>query len=366
MPRLLRVLTLASALLALVGTLPASTATAQVFSLDDNPSAPINAPFLPPFQSAEDPYGFATWAAGAGLVGPSPSLGLGFFDADGLLFGPALDFTWAPPVDFVNALSSNHGNRPLAGFAFRFSVDRGTRGVAGSAVAAQAGLNQQPADIYTTTSFFPNPNTYLGFPFGAACPTVLPSAGVGGGNVLFINQDAPGFVPLVPATVVAPAITPGSHDNVDAYEDWNVPFSAVGGPIYFSYPIAQRTAWGGVGDPAGIYRTGLGGPGFNPPFWASPGMIGLMPVKDDIDALLVFDISLANRAQGGVDYALFSLAPGSASLAAFAGCPGVSDGAVFFTDFRGGFAVFAFPGDLGLVPNPGGDVGLDALGDTPC
>ncbi|MEO0629412.1 MAG: hypothetical protein AAFY46_01625, partial [Planctomycetota bacterium] len=52
----------------------AGSASAQVFSLDDNPSAPLtSAPFAGLF-SAEDPFGLFLPAVAAGRIGPSPSL----------------------------------------------------------------------------------------------------------------------------------------------------------------------------------------------------------------------------------------------------------------------------------------------------
>lgn len=349
MPRPLRGFALAFTALALVGT----PLLAQSFSLDDNPSAPLTGPFVPPHLSAEDPYGVG--ACAPGLTGPSPSLaapGGPYFDSDGLLAGPALDFRWVPNIDFVNAFSSNHALRDLPAFNLRFSVDRAGAGVGGSAVAAQAALGQHPADIFTGVALFPSPKGFLGSLL-PGCPVLLPSAGVGGTNRLFIDQAALG---LGPATG---PIGAGTHDNVDAYEEFISPLA--GTTTYFSYPPAQA-AWWGAGDPAALYWApgGVAPPPVPAP-WATAGQIGLVPGADDIDALLVWDWSASGAAVGGMDYALFSLAPGSASLAA---C-GLSDAHVFFTDFSGAFGIFALPGDLGLVGGPGCG-GIDALGNTPC
>ena len=66
-----------------------------------------------------------------------------------------------------------------------------------------------------------------------------------------------------------------------------------------------------------------------------------------------------------IDYALFTLAPGSASLGAI----GLDAGDVFFTDFTGLFALYAPSPSLGVVPQPPGfpyqTSNVDAM-DTYC
>ena len=54
----------------------------------------------------------------------------------------------------------------------------------------------------------------------------------------------------------------------------------------------------------------------------------------------------------GIDFAIFSLSPGSASLLAMGGV--INDSDVFFTDFTGLFAVYATAGSLGLLGDPAG------------
>ncbi len=82
--------------------------------------------------------------------------------------------------------------------------------------------------------------------------------------------------------------------------------------------------------------------------------------NDDVDALVMWDRNILggpghggnpNGAEPGIDYALFSLGPGSFSLgqAAFPGGPLLSPADVFFTDFSGSFALYALGSDLGLA-----------------
>lgn len=79
----------------------------------------------------------------------------------------------------------------------------------------------------------------------------------------------------------------------------------------------------------GIYASGLD--------------IGLVP-GDVLDALALSDAGLAGFLDPTLDVALFSLAPGSPSLAAF----GLSAADVFITDFTGGFGLYASFIQLGL------------------
>jgi hypothetical protein len=122
------------------------------------------------------------------------------------------------------------------------------------------------------------------------------------------------------------------------------------------------------------------GPGgvANMPFaWA--GQMGLdaggdNPNSDSIDALIMLDRGvLGGPATGGpgaqptIDYALFSLAPGSLSLAQWQ----LDAADVFFTDFQGNFWLYAPAGSLGLRSLPGGESGhggdnVDALERRAC
>ncbi len=73
--------------------------------------------------------------------------------------------------------------------------------------------------------------------------------------------------------------------------------------------------------------------------------------RDNIDSLVVWDLGAPHGpawngpgAEPGLDFALFTLSPGSQSLMAL----GLTPGTVFFTDFTGAFAVYCFEWDLAL------------------
>ena len=88
--------------------------------------------------------------------------------------------------------------------------------------------------------------------------------------------------------------------------------------------------------------------------------MGLVPFEDSIDALVMYDnnqkpLPVSNPNAPGmiepvIDYALFSLAPGSMSLQIW----GLDAADVFFTDFTGAFAVYAPSQSLGLIMSPPG------------
>ena len=111
-------------------------------------------------------------------------------------------------------------------------------------------------------------------------------------------------------------------------------------------------------------------PGMTP--YAPAGQLGIVPgpggpaPSDCIDALVIWDDGMQGSptwggpgAEPSLDYALFSLAPGSVSLWQH----GLSEADIFFTNFTGSFWLYASAADLGLVGIPGPAIGanVDAL-----
>jgi len=340
--------------LVMVGVcLLAGNAWSMSFGLDDNPSF-VGLMGL----GAEDPYRVGR-APGAGLA-PSPSmLMIGAFDGDILMPGPGIPAIqlFTPNGMFVNALSAN---TPATDQDIRldFSVDRLSLGLPGTSVSGQAGLFQQPGDIFTSTAVFTSPGAFAGGGLGG----ILPTAGVGGGNVLTVDESALTLTAsIVPGTLIGPAV-PGApfgvatHDNVDSFE-WSV-LDADGdlrndGWMYFSVNPDEAMMVGLSS--ADIFDVAPGASA-NPavPFAPAPSM-GLDtfggPASDDIDALVMWDRNRLGGpafggpgAEPGIDYALFSLSTGSATLGAL----GLSESDIFFTDFTGLFGVYAFGSDIGL------------------
>lgn len=364
----------------------AGSASAQSFSLDDNPSAPLtSAPFAGLF-SAEDPFGLFLPAVAAGRVGPSPSLInplMGFTDGDILRFPPAgpvpvLDVV-PPAGTYLNALSADHGifhPDVSPDMNIRFSVDRATDGLPGTELAKQFSLNQQPGDIFVTEELFPNPGVFVGTLGGGGFAGLLPTAipGAPGFNILEIDELDLGLIAGVPtsSTDPAPPIAAGEHDNVDAYNvlpDTSLDLdgdSITDIDYFFSVPPASAFVVGVSA--ADLFAVPKGFPS-NPPFpWASAPMMGLdsfgfppnpqLELLDDIDGVVVWDLGeLFNpddpngqrMAEPERDFALFSLSESSASLDAIrsTGLP-VDGSTIFFTDFSGAFAVYLFGSQVGV------------------
>jgi hypothetical protein len=166
-----------------------------------------------------------------------------------------------------------------------------------------------------------------------------------------------------------PAIASGTHDNVDALNFQ--PFDTNGDRVtdrWLYWSLNPDAAWMQGMLEAEIYDIAPGGGPVMPgPAYAQPWQMGLNLVgEDDIDGLIVWDQAApGGPAWGGpgaepqLDYALFSLSHGSATLAQW----GLSPGDIFFTDFNGSFALYASAIDLGLNVAAGaiGSDNVDAL-----
>jgi hypothetical protein len=363
--------------------LAVSAAWGLSFSLDNNPQAPLrSSPAVPPWGlGAEDEFGVTV--PGPALA-PSPSIALVPASPGGAAPGgdgtvislgpPALFF--GPNGSWIDAFSTNKKPSTL-NIPIDFSVDRLTTGKAGSGLAVEAACNQQPGDIYQSTATFTNPSFFAGtLPAMGFGPFVgnLATAGSapGGSNTLVLNQSALGLTvtgvvgQLTPAGQWVKPAAAGTHDNVDAF-DWATQ-APTGGPpftgrynVHTYFAIAPDEGAIVVQSAAHIYDVQANAPGTvsGSPF-ATALTMGLDTFgtnTDSIDGLVMWDVNLLGGphwggpgGEWGLDYALFSLAPGSASLATF----NLSANDVFFTDFTNRFAVYALSTDLGMFAAPGG------------
>jgi hypothetical protein len=342
-----------------------SASTASSFTLDDNPAAPIASALgsIPGF-GAEDPFGLVGPA-----LAPSPSVGTGGGDDGSVLApGPALQHI-GPNGAYMDSLSTNHASNGLP-IRISFSVDRNSIGALGSAVAGRSALFRQPGDIYTTTDLYADPGTFAGTLGGGPFAGVL-AAPLGGAASNTLAVDGVTGLGLVAPN--AP-ISAGSHDNVDGFDFAFVDVAPADGLFdvhaYFTVNPDESV---GLGFSSADILDVAAGAASNPlAAYALAGTMGLDTLgaaSDSVDALVVFDNDQLGGpgfggpgAQSGVDYALFSLAPGSATLNSL----GLSSSDVFFTDFSGAFALYAASSGLGLVPSIGGapfggDDNIDAL-----
>jgi len=347
----------------LVLTLASGSMFGQEFSLDDDPTFPITGPNVPPFRSAEDEFGLNLPATLAGLIGPSPSLGMGpFLDSDILTPGPAPFI--ALPFAFVDSVSSDHNPNNTAmhlvnpWIAIRFSIDRATGGLnAVDPSWIQASNMDQPADIFQGSIAFQHPGNWCPSPPPVMPPWggILPPAGTGGASTNFLISDNT-FFGLGPFP-----------DNIDAYNV--LPPLTPNGFVYFTLHAAEMALSGFSGADLLVRVPG----GAVQPYAPAPTM-GLDtlrgPKSDSIDALIIWE-------NGGdpahhdpdVDYALFSLAPASGTLLALQamGIP-AGPGTVFFTPFNGNFYIYIWPSDVSAGPFPSPpllgnryDTNIDAL-----
>jgi hypothetical protein len=392
----------------------ASGAVGQSFSLDGRPTGSDSRALGVPFygNGAEDEFGLAI--EDIPVLAPSPSLGE--YDS-GMIFSPSFPpppglnspIPFAPNGFWVDAFSTNQFGKDQGKIRLHFSVDRMGQGYAGSGSGLhdQAAKNQQPGDIFTTNTWFDNPAGFRNRPVtGTGYQGVLSSAGAiasPGLNFLRINQSELGLTVVgtrrgepTPASVEVEAASTGTHDNVNAFDFANqkiitASFTFPGIPVPITGDFAVYDEWSYFAvtpfeaavvnaDPAHTTAPISAADVFdvapetikNPEIaWATAEMMGLDSAganTDSVDALIVFDRGDGGHrfgrtgvpgdspgAEPGVDFALFSLAPGSSTLALEQSGNSILDaGDVFFTDFRGGFWVYAYASDLGVYRSPGG------------
>ncbi len=337
----------------------------QDFSLDDNPSPPwgpwgLNAPPVAPYLSAEDEFGLGLTGSMAGFIGPSPTLQSGFSDADILGPGPVISMVFPPPPHYMDCFCADHGAYTQDQYQkiwLRFSIDRATGGYQPwDQTYQQASNHEQCGDIFMELTAFSHPGNFIPLPFATVYGGALATAGTG---LLAPNARAydESFFGLIPQVRFTP-YQPGSHDNIDGYND--LPPGAISNyNIFFALHPASAFSYiiqGILVSAADIFISPAGGLNFNTTPYATASQVGLDFLglnTDSIDALVLWDYGTPGACDPGVDYALFSLAPGSQTLTALwnLGFP-VSAGSVFLTDFQGYFYQYAYPTDLGVGPYP--------------
>ncbi len=207
-----------------------------------------------------------------------------------------------------------------------FSVDRLTLGVAGPLtpldVFGQAGLSQQAGDVFVTTNALGVGSVPLGI------------------NSVHINQNFFGEVP-----VIGPLVNnAGNQDNLDAlsFEEFDLTGDQwQDRPVYFSLDSLSPTLVAGGFSAADILSSPSGGGVIG--VFATALQMGLQ-LNDDLDALALLDLNSDGIVALGTDMALFSLAPGSPTLAGL----GASPADLFLTTFNGTSFVRYSAASLGL------------------
>jgi len=216
-----------------------------------------------------------------------------------------------------------------------FSVDRASIGaVAGPMppwdVPGQSGLNQQAGDIFVTIDQAGVWSVPVGF------------------NFLRDNQNLMGEIPQVLPT----APNPGpNQDRLDALSFEEFDLNGDGAQdlaVYFSLDSASPSLPPAFSAADILLSAAVGGLGV----YAPAASMGLL-VDDDLDALALLDAGTVGALDPNVDVALFSLAPGSPTLATL----GASPADVFMTGFAGTSFVRYPAASLGLLL----DDNVDAL-----
>lgn len=251
-----------------------------------------------------------------------------------------------PPISFglgamdnMDALSANTHTSSKLSYHLMFSADRASVGQPASPYNAEAANNQAASDLWRTS-------LTAGSPAGAmsACaPVLIPTPP----HVLHRNQTAFNLGrTAAPGVAVAPP-----QDNVDGVEMDVLDIDANGihdFDVYFSLDAASPALFASGAD---IYFSPAGGGPFF--IFSFPPQIGLV-AGDELDALVMWDRGVIGAPDPGIDFALFSLAPGSPSLGA------ASAASIFVTDFNFAFCPFAQAGLLGMQAADNVD-GLDVV-----
>ncbi len=297
--------------------------------------------------TASDIYGEAMGPVGMGwdVGGPGP-----------LLHVTAASYGLAP-ADDCDAHSLGHNDPQFPPIVY-FSASQKSRGAWNTQYRHQANRNQAAGDRFVTNGWM-SLSPAQSYATGMPAWLTLWQPGLGP-NLLSANQTRFNEIPSIPPPATNPILDPLQIDDMDALElhpmDVNGD-SLHDPPIFFSFAPGSPSL-PPLGSPAAIY--------LSPPSsgifyqWAVPAMMGLKPT-DDIDALVVYGMSQnTQQPTPGVDYALFSLAPGN-SL-------GISGADVLVTSFQGYSGVYLRAKDIGLLGRDNVD-GLDVepaiQGDPP-
>jgi hypothetical protein len=269
------------------------------------------------------------------------------------------------PLDNNDGQSNGEANPQLAPVIY-FSADDASMGVLGTEYWMQAIRGQAAGDRFVTNGqASASPVAVM----GGAGPAIIVGPAIPARpsiNLLSLNQDwyweIPSIRPL-PFNTYVPNPNETAMDDMDALEltpiDLNGTLMHDAGdtPIYFTLDSVSPSLGALTGADVLLAPPGAGGFAL----FAGAGMLGLTG-GDEVDALAVYDLGvLGGQAQPGIDFALFSLAPGSVFLDGPDMIPGTLDDLsaadIFVTSFAGTNALYLPALAIGLLPTDN----LDAL-----
>lgn len=294
-----------------------------------------------------DIYGVGGPPGGCDVAGPGPIL-----EIPEAIYGLALG-------DDQDGHSAGEVSPNLAQPIY-FSGDTLSLGVPGTDYDHQQMRGQAAGDRYVTNgSTTLSPRAVMAAGGGNAAAIVAPlffgvsplTGLVGGLHVLSVNQTFYNEIPTVPPMMfnLLPVI-----DDMDALEletfDPNLN-NVHDRPIFFTLDPISPSLLGSAAD-VFVSPPAPAGPGFG--LYAGFAALGLVAL-DQVDAIAVWDDgNLIAAAMPLVDFAIFSLAPGSPSLAPgspIVDCipaPGCSAADIFVTDFQGASVLFLSAQAIGM------------------
>ena len=309
----------------------------------------------PPFQA--DPISLDRMSPSVVWFGNTPadiygeSLGpvMGGWDLGGP--GPILhvkDFNYGLAPNDNNDAHSNGEFDPHAEHVIYFSGDEFSRGIPWSHYRHQAIRLQAAGDRFVVNGIASPPPALAMFgPPAMIMGPVLP----GPINLLSANQhrynEIPSMVPIALNTWTPPV--PGASHNFDDMDALELTqFDLDGDTMHDTFIYFSVDAMAGL-PPADVLFAPPGGSWFH---FAPDFMLGLFP-GDDIDALAVWDMGRIGVVDPQMDYALFSLAPGSVSLWGPDLAPNTPDdyspADIFVTDFTGVFTLYLSHQSIGML-----------------
>ncbi|HWM91227.1 MAG TPA: hypothetical protein VN493_10700 [Thermoanaerobaculia bacterium] len=244
-------------------------------------------------------------------------------------------------MDNIDAVSANTATSPKLRYYLVFSGDRASVGQAGTPFSVEAAGNQAASDLFRTLLTTGSPAAAMGG--GGICGA---ASAVPPPHFLHRNQTDFNLIRSVTAGVIQDNIDGIELDVLDITPDQFHDFDT-----YLSLDAASPALGGG--SPAMIFFAPVGAGAIFA--YAFPGQLGLM-FADDIDSLVVWDRGVLGVADPALDIVLFSLAPGSPTLAAIGGSP--AD--IFVSNLTGAFCLYVPFNQLGLLPADNVD-GLDVI-----
>jgi hypothetical protein len=258
------------------------------------------------------------------------------------------------------AMDNNDGHSngeadPNAPLVIYFSGDDASMGVPWTEYRWQANLLQAAGDRFVTNGFTSvSPVTVMTSGGGPAVIVgpVIPGRPI---NMVSANQDRYNEIPSIPVwamNMYVPNPCETAMDDMDAVE--LTPMDLNGDnihetPIYFTLDAASPSLMFAGVSRADVLVSPPGVAAFL--LFAPAPMLGLS-VEDEVDALAVWDFPGLGVPNPGLDYALFSLAPGSPFLDGPDLIPGTADdysaAHIFVTDFTGVNALYLRASAIGM------------------